>query len=264
MGNLRRFHSARLKRTLGLVGFVLSAAVADVTEGRPLDLKTESFATYFGGSLGLSNLGDYAFGQSAGTGVTTDQAVRSNYSGEFGLIFTTQRGSLRLGGEYLLGKALVGINGTHSSGVRYYTLDSRVTAFVPMASAEFPVWKSGNSRIQLGGGLGYAFVYLDQTVTMTPEGSAALGKSDYVEKGSTQALAWKLFLSGETEFLDTTTINLEAGYRSVKVGSLQSTKETDAISGSQAIGSDLRNMDGTNRAFDLGGGYVSLSFRFYL
>jgi hypothetical protein len=133
-----------------------------------------------------------------------------------------------------------------------------------MASAEFPIWKSNSSRLQLGGGLGYAFVYLDQTYKMTAAGTSALGVSDYIEKASTQTLAWKLFLSGETELVDTTTLTLEFGYRSVKVGALQSSKDTTAIVGSEPQGSDLKNMDGTNRAFDLGGAYGSLLFRFYL
>jgi hypothetical protein len=133
-----------------------------------------------------------------------------------------------------------------------------------MASAEFPIWKSPSSRLQLGGGLGYAFVYLDQTYTMTSAGTSALGVSDYIEKASTQTLAWKLFLSAETELVDTTTITLEVGYRSVKVGAIQSSKDTEAIVGSEPKGSDLKNMDGSNRAFDLGGAYGSVLFRFYL
>jgi hypothetical protein len=239
-------------------------AIPQSAEARIFNMKTESFATYFGASLGLSNLGDYAFGQSAGTGVSTDQAVRSNYSGEFGIVFTGDHFSFRLGGEYLLGKHLVGVNGTNAGGTSYYTIDSQVTAFTPMASAEFPIWKSTASRIQLGGGLGYAFVYLDQTYKMTPAGTAALGVSDYIEKASTQTLAWKLFISGETELVDTTTLTLELGYRSVKVGALQSSKDTDAIVGSEPKNSDLKNMDGSLRAFDLGGAYGSVIFRFYL
>lgn len=255
-------------RTIALATAVLlvstMVAIPQIADARQFNMKTESFATYFGGSLGLSNLGDYAFGQSAGTGVSTDQSVRSNYSGELGFVFTGDHMSFRIGGEYLLGKHLVGVNGTNASGTSYYTLDSQVTAFTPMASAEFPIWKSPSSRIQFGGGLGYAFVYLDQTYKMTPAGSAALGVSDYIEKASTQTLAWKLFLSGETELVDTTTITLELGYRSVKVGALQSSKDTDAIVGTEPKGSDLKNMDGSLRAFDLGGAYGSVLFRFYL
>ena len=233
-------------------------------KARSFDLKNESFATYFGGSYGLSNLGDYAFGQSGGNGVSTDQAVRTNFSGEFGFAFTSNSGGIRLSGEYLLGKALAGVSGTNASGTAYYALDSKISAFVPMLTGEFPIWKRPESRIMLGGGAGYALVSLDQEYRMTPAGTAALGVSNYTEKSSTRSLAWKLFMSFETTFVDTTTFCFEAGYRSIKVGSLQSSKDTAAISGNQTVGSDVKNMDGSNRAFDLGGAYAALLFRFYL
>ncbi len=243
---------------------IIGSLLAVKAQARTFDLKSETFATYFGGSFGYSNLGDYAFGQSGGAGVTTDQVVRSNYGGEFGFVFTTSNIGIRLSGEYLLGKALVGINGANASGASYYALDSRVTAIVPMVSLEVPIWKRPQSRISLGGGTGYAFVSLDQEYRMTAAGTAALGASDYIEKSSTRSLAWRVYLSGETTFVDTTTFCFEAGYRSIKVGSLASTKDTTAISGPQTIGSDVKNMDGSNRAFDLGGAYMSLLFRFYL
>lgn len=243
---------------------LMMTASLDCAEARKFDMKNERFATYFGGSYGLSNLGDYAFGQSGGTGVQTDQAVRTNYSGEFGVTFTSDHGGIRLSGEYLLGKALAGVNGTNASGTSYYTLNSQVTAIIPMVSAEAPVWRGLESRLMVGGGLGYAFVYLDQEYFMTSAGTSALGVSNYVEKSSTRTLAWKLYVSAETLFVDSSTITIEGGYRSVKVGSLQSTKDTAAISGAQTEGSDIKNMDGSLRAFDLGGAYMSLYFRFYL
>lgn len=247
-----------------VLGFLLNVGlIHSPAEARVFDLKNETFAAYFGGTFGVSNLGDYAFGQSGGNGVTTDQAVRANYGGEFGLALTSFRGGIRLGLEYIMGRTLTGVNGT-SGGVSYYALDSKVSAFIPMAAAEAPIWKTPESRLSIGGGLGYAFVSLNQEYRMTSAGTSALGVSDYIEKASNQALAWKLFVSGETTFVDTTTICLEVGYRSVKVGSLQSTKDTTAISGAQTVGSDLKNMDGSNRAFDLGGAYGSLLFRFYL
>lgn len=244
---------------------ILIVLTTSTSHARTFDLKNETFATYFGGSFGYSNLGDYAFGQSGGNGVQTDQVVRWNYSGEFGLVLATGHGGIRLSGEYLLGKSLAGVNGTDSSGTALYSLDSRVSALVPMISAEVPIWRGQNSRIQLGGGGGYAFVSLDQEYRMTAAGTAALGGiQSYIEKASTRTFAWRAYVSGETSFVDTTTVCFEAGYRSVKVGSLQSLKDTTAISGTQTTGNDILNMDGSNRSFDLGGAYVSLLFRLYL
>jgi len=242
----------------------LVCGLGEMAHARRFDMKSENFATYFGGSFGPSNLSDGAFSLAAGTDVTTDKIVRSNYSGEVGITLTSSRGGLRFSGEYILGQTLTGVSGTHSSGTKYYDLTSKVSALVPMVSAEAPIWKGLESRAMIGGGLGYAFVSLDQEYTMTAAGATALGVSDYIEKASTQALAWRLYTSFETLFVDTTTLSFELGYRSIRVGSLQSLKDTAAISGAQTKGSDLRNMDASNRAFDLGGGYVSVHFRFYL
>lgn len=238
--------------------------LGELSQARRFDMKTENFATYFGGSFGPSNLSDGAFSLSGGTDVTTDRIVRSNYSGEIGFTLTSNSGGLRFSGEYLLGQTLTGVVGTHSSGTKYYDLNSKISAFVPMVLAEAPIWKGLESRAMIGGGLGYAFVSLDQEYTMTAAGTTALGVSDYIEKASTQALAWRVYTSFETLFVDTTTISFELGFRSIKVGSLQSLKDAAAISGVQTKGSDLRNMDGSNRAFDLGGAYASVLFRFYL
>lgn len=262
MKSLSKLLSLVVRSGVVISGFALFA-ISDV-HARTFDLKSQKFATYFGGSFGLSNVGDYAFGQSGGTGVSTDQAVRTNYSGEFGLVFTSANGGIRIGGEYLLGKALAGVSGTNSSGASYYSMDSRVTAFVPMLTGEFPILKRPESRVTLGGGAGCAFVYLDQEYRMTPAGTAVLGVPDYIEKSSTRALAWKVFISFETTFVDSATLGLDLGYRSVKIGSLQSSKDTKAISGTQVTGGDVKNMDGSNRAFDLGGAYGSLWLRLYL
>lgn len=257
-----------LKRVAPIVFLFLlisgRGGLGELAQARRFDMKTENFATYFGGSFGPSNLSDGAFSLSGGTDVTTDKIVRSNYSGEIGFTLTSNSGGLRFVGEYLLGQTLTGVSGTHSSGVKYYDLTSKVSAFVPMVLAEAPVWKGLESRVMIGGGLGYAFVSLDQEYTMTAAGATALGVGDYIEKASTQALAWRVYTSFETLFVDTTTVSFELGYKSVKVGSLQSLKDTAAISGNQTKGSDLRNMDASNRAFDLGGAYVGVLFRFYL
>lgn len=249
-----------------LIGSIFSTMffTAEMSWARQYDMRSDTFATYFGGSFGISNLSDYAFGRSGGTGVRTDQVVRSNYSGEFGVAFTSENGGLRLGLEYLMGRALSGVKGADSAGTKLYELDSKVAALIPMVSGEAPVWRGLDTRVLLGGGLGYAYVSLDQDYKMTAAGTSALGVGDYAEKAATRVLTWKAYIAAETHFVDITTVTLEAGYRNIRVGSLQSTKATSAISGAQTEGSDLKNMDGTNRAFDLGGAYVSLFFRFHL
>ncbi len=243
---------------IGLIGLTPSTAMA-----RKFDMPNERFSTYFGGGYGLSNVSDHAFAMSSGSGVQTDQVVGSNYSGELGVLFGSQRFQLRVGGEYLLAKALEGVNGS-SGATPYFTMSSKITALIPKASIEIPVWKRLESRISLGGGAGMASVSLEQSYTMTSAGATALGVSDYIEKGEASVTMWNAYLIGETLLVDTTTVALEMGYRSLKVGSLTSQKATSAITGGQSSGGTLLNGDGSARSFDFGGAYVNLYFRFYL
>lgn len=252
------FFSIILALCVAVIGFTPSIASA-----RKFDMPNERFATYFGGGYGISNVSDHAFAMSSGSGVQTDQVVGSNYSGELGILFASQGVQLRIGGEYLLAKALEGVTGRVGS-TPYFAMSSKITALIPKASVEIPLWKRLESRISLGGGAGMASVSLEQNYAMTAAGSTALGVGDYIEKGEASAMTWNAYLVGETLFVDTTTVALEMGYRSLKVGSLTSQKATSAITGPQAPGGALANEDGTSRAFDFGGAYVNIYFRFYL
>ncbi|MDX9732192.1 MAG: hypothetical protein RBT63_10510 [Bdellovibrionales bacterium] len=251
-------------------GFLFAASVfMPAAEARRFDFGSELFHTYFGASYGPSNMSDHAFGQAAGAGARSDQVVQASYSGEIGIAFSlpsmAQKLLFRIGGEYLVGSSLSGIQVSEAAtGTKLFELDSRVHAAIPSVGFEAPFIRTPTSRVSLGGGLGYAFVSLDQDYRMTPAGAAAYGIGDYEERASVRAPTWRLYLNAETWFVDTTTIAFELGYRSLRVGEIQSTKGTAAISGGQQEGSPLKNSDGSNRSFDMGGAYASISFRFYL
>lgn len=242
---------------------IVGVLLADRVWARQFDMPNQHFSTYFGGGYGVSNISDHAFGMSSGSGVSTDQVVRSNYSGELGVVFALERIQLRIGGEYLLARTLAGVVG-QAEVTPYFSLNSKISALIPKAAFEYPVWRNQESRVSLGGGMGMASVSLEQSYTMTSAGSTALGVGDYLEKATASVLMWNAYLIAETLFVDTTTVALEAGYRSLKVGELTSQKATTAITGSQSEGGLLLNGDGSARAFDFGGAYLNLYFRFYL
>lgn len=256
----RRTFALTLFVSLQIVSLLVFSSAASA---RKFDMPNEMFATYFGGGYGISNVSDHAFSMSSGSDVQTDKTVGSNYGGELGVLFASSRFQLRIGGEYIVAKTLEGVSG-QSGATPYFTMSSKISALVPKASIEFPLWKRLESRVSFGGGAGLASVSLEQSYSMTTAGSTALGVGDYIEKGEASVLMWNAYLVGETLFVDTTTVALEAGYRSLKVGTLKSQKATAAITGGQAPGSTLLNGDGNARSFDLGGAYVNLYFRFYL
>lgn len=246
------------------VALVIVFGFFDVAHARKFDLKTESFATYISGSYGPSYLSDSAYGKTGGTGVTTDQVVRTNLSGELGVVILSDPLSLRLGAEYLFGRNINGAKGYSAAGVEYFEVDSKVSAVIPFGAIELTLLKQNDSRMYAGAGAGVAMVSLDQEYRMTTAGRTATGVDNYSEKGATQVTTWRAYVGGEMGLVDTTTISMEFGYRSLAVDAIQSTKDTTAISGTQTTGGKLMDADGNPRSFDLGGGYVAISFRFYL
>lgn len=246
----------------GLIVIFL-ALLSSTAQARKYDMKNEVFATYFGGGFGPSNVSDHAFGMAAGAGVQTDQVVRSNFSGEFGVLLAISKFNIRLAGEYLVGRALNGVKGS-AGATEYYQLDSKITAFVPMALIETEIWSKTETRLVVGGGLGLASVSLDQEYEMTATGATNLGVASYIEKASASVPTWRAYIGGETLFVDTTTVALELGYRELKVESLQSSKDATSLTGQQSTGANIINMDGSQRSFDLGGAYANIYFRFYL
>lgn len=252
------------KKTVLIFGLLAGLFVVQPAAARKFDMKNEVFATYFGATYGPSNISDSAFGRASSAGVSTDQIVRSNFSGELGIVLFREPFALRIGGEYVFGRNLNDVVGRDAANVEFFELDSKTRAFVLGGAIETTFARGNESRLYFGAGAGAAFVSLDQEYRMTTTGAATLGLGNYSEKGSTEALMWRVYLGGEVLLIDTTTILLELGYRNLVADELKSTKDTAAMSGQQTTGSTLLNTDGTNRRFDMGGAYGGISFRFYL
>ena len=233
-------------------------------EARKFDFKTETFATYFGGTFGNSKVGNQAYAGSSGTDVTTDKTVQTTSSGDFGILLTGSKFAFRLGVEIIWPKAQTGIIGTNAAGTELFYLDSDIMALTPMANLELVAFQTSESRFSFGGGYGMAFVTLDNTYDMTPAGVTALGKDDFIESASARVPAMQGYMIFETLFTDTVTASITVGYRHIQVPSMKSTKATTALSGDQTDSTDIKNMDGTNRSFDLSGPFAGIAFRFYL
>ena len=150
-GGLAMILSAKLARCAALWlpwMFVLTPAA----HARKFDLKSERFATYISGSYGPSYLSDSAFGKSGGPAVTTDQVVRTNLSGELGVVILADPVSLRLGAEYLFGRNINGAKGYNSAGVEYFEVDSKVSAVIPFGAVEVTLLLQNDSRMYAGAG----------------------------------------------------------------------------------------------------------------
>ena len=115
-------------------------------EARKFDFKTETFATYFGGTFGNSKVGNQAYAGSSGTDVTTDKTVQTTSSGDFGILLTGSKFAFRLGVEIIWPKAQTGIIGTNAAGTELFYLDSDIMALTPMANLELVAFQTSESR----------------------------------------------------------------------------------------------------------------------
>jgi hypothetical protein len=239
-------------------------ALAPRAEARKFDFKSEYISTYFGGTFGQSLLGDGAYGLSSGAGTATDKKVQSNGSGEIGFVLSLTKFNLRLGAEYLMPREMAGVTGTNAAGQTLFSLTSRVSALMPMATLELVARETPESKVAFGVGYGTAMISLENSYTMTAAGTSSLGVSDFIERAATQVPVWQGYVSYEILFTDTTTANFSLGYRYLPVPALQSTQSATAISGAESSGKDLVNSDGSKRSLNLGGPFVGLHFRFYI
>lgn len=237
---------------------------ASIAEARTFDFKNERFASYFGGTYGASAVGDNAYGNSSGNGVTVDRRSAANASGELGFVISSPRANVRLGVEALFPRNYDDITGSDASGTALFTLKSKVMAFIPQAALEILFRPTAESRIIVGAGGGLAIVTLDNEYTMTSSGTTALGVGDFVESASARVGMGRAYVGYEFLFTDTVTLAAELGYRHLVVPSLKSTRNSTAISGTQSEGGDVLNMDGKPRSLDLGGAYAGVTFRFYI
>lgn len=233
-------------------------------QARVFDFKSEHMATYFRGSYGPSQVGDGAFALSSGTTNTFDRKVQSNYSGEFGILFSLSRFNLRIGAELLSPREISDVVGTSAAGVEQFSLDTKILALIPHAALEFALLQSNTAKLLVGGGLGAASVSLDNTYKMTAAGTASSGLSDFTE--SSKGLTYMGQIYGAVEFLlsDNVTTVLDVGYRYFYLKKLTYTRDGSSYAGTQVKDNEVVNMDGARRSLDLGGYFVGLGFRFYL
>ena len=251
------------RRWIAVFAFIFIGFYQASVEARVFDFKSEQLATYVRGTFGTSQLFATPYGNSSGTGVTTDKKSTIAASGEIGVLLSSQRMNLRLGVEFLAPQRFADVVGKNSSGATYFDLNSQTYAVVPMANLEFLAQQTPTTRLIFGVGGGYAYTTLINKYTMTTAGQAALG-NDVTESAKAQSFAGQAYVGYETLFADTATVLFEAGYRYLPVAQLKSSVQAQAPAGTESPSSILINMDGTSRKIDLSGAYVGLSFRFYI
>jgi len=233
-------------------------------EARVFDFKNEHVAIYVGGTFGNSAAGDGAYALASGNGTKFDKKVESTASAEAGLLLSLEAVNFQLGVDYVMPRELKGVTGADSSGTPLFSLDSKLSALVVGGGIELIPYRKPRSRLLIGFKYGYSMANLTNRYSMTPAGTGAFGVGDYSEDATGTGVMLQGYAGWEINFTDVWTVAIHAGYRELRILGFKSTKETTAISGHQAEGQEILNMDGSSRAVNFGGAYVGLNFRFYL
>lgn len=246
-----------------IIAAALSLLAASA-EARVFDFKNEKFAAYVGGTFGRSNAGDGAYALASGYGTQFDKSVQSASSAEGGIVFVGTRFTFKFGVEYLMPRDQVGITGTDQNGNTLFTLDAKMSAFIPQFDLEYMFLVRNTSHGYIGAGWGAGTVSISNEYHMTAAGTSALGVGDYKEMASGWGAMAQAYLGWEFLFSDVVTCAAHVGYRYLHAQAFTATQDATAISGNETNGQEIHNMDGSNRAVDLGGVFAGVGFRFYL
>ncbi|RME15423.1 MAG: hypothetical protein D6797_06590 [Bdellovibrio sp.] len=241
--------------------------LATAVQARVFSFKDETFAAFFRGSYGLSQLGSSAFSESSGTATTQfDKSVTYDLSGELGVIFSLQeKVNIRLGFEVIRPQVLQGIVGRNASGTKYFDLNSTILIVNPEMTFEINVYRQPQSRLFVFAGAGISSLSIDNAYTMTSAGTSALGVGSHTEKIEASRVSATGGMGYEFQFADTVTAVLELGYRYLYVNEMKYKDAVTAITAPSAQKGDVvLNNSGTNRKLSLDSIYFGLSFRFYV
>ncbi len=251
---------------IGVLSAVMFVGGVESADARRFEMAKEVIAPYVGGTYGVSNLSDSAYGRSSGASTFFTETVKQNMSGELGVTLNVQAFVLRLGVEYIFGQTMTGVKGKSASGTELLDLDSKVSAIVPMGAIEIPLTVGLESRLHIGLGGGYALVSVDNEYRLTAAGQSAYPgvPETYSEKGSGGGLAYKAYLGGEFLLTDTVTLGMDLGYRHVMATSLQAPKALTTLSGNYTAGGDLLLNNGDPRSINLGGLFFGTQLRIYI
>lgn len=238
---------------------ILSAVPA--AQARVFNLAKESFASYLSFGYGPVNTArDAAFaGASSAPSSYTGQLTNMT-GGEFGFISAGPIFSWKFGFEVI--KPPVVVSTARSSSASLYEVKSDITGFMPKIGLEINFATTGAVRYYLSSYAGPASF----TVTNDYSSVNIAPNTSFTEKMKGNAQAWGAALGFEFAAFDTTSVNLEAGYRRMMVNELVygAAISADFSGSARAVGDPVNLANGERRKIDFSGFYATLGARFWL
>lgn len=227
-----------------------------------LDFKKETMAGYFLLGAGQTGLGTAAVNGETSQTLSYSGDSKSFYGAEFGLTYSGEGGSLRFGIELLSPAALK--SAATNSGQKQYDVVSEVTAYAPKLTFDLNLRGDAQSRSYISLGVSLINLILKNSYTLTAAGQTSFpGVNDHSWEAKGAATALSVALGHEAHLLDKTTINIEFGYRQLKVDNLKYSDSVTTFDGTHAGGDYVSGGSG-HRELGLSGVFINIGFRFYL
>lgn len=242
--------------------FLFLCAWITPAQARVFNINKESFAAYFLFTGGATSLGSSPVKNEAANGVVYAGDINYNYSGEFGFVYSRSLLNYRFGIEIIKPTMLEAT--ASAGGSEVYKARSEILGFAPKLALEFNLHGNNTSRSYLSVAGGLANVTMKNHYTFSAGQTQFPTLTDHGIDTKGSATLWAAALGYENLLTDTTTMAVEMGYRQLKVDRLQYTKDVGTFGGAKSSGDDVTNFDGSKRALDFSGGFISIAFRFYL
>lgn len=240
-----------------LVFFVTLISITSYT--RVLNLSDEKFASYFAGELGTSLLATTPYDSQASAAETFSQEYKSSYGGEFGFVYSSPYVGWRFSFEIKKPSKLSEVQSSQSGTVNYL-LSSDVTAVAPKIGIEIHLNRKPNNRFYLFG------FYGSSNLTMTNSYTQVIisPNTDHQTSLKSSAPVTGGGLAYEFSFVDTTTICLELGYRSLVFKEIKYAKDVTTFQGAKVAGDAYVDAAGADKTLNFSNYFAAFSFRFWL
>lgn len=244
--------------------FILFLFAITPAHARVFNIGEASFAAYFSGNVGTSNVKKDTYDKSSGSQTVFSDESSFNWGGELGISFPTQFYTIRLGLQAISPYSPDGIKGKNAAGTELMSVDSSAYGFFPVAHLEYYVMSDSIGRVYISVGGGYGKISMKNTYSLTVDGDAAYSTpNNFSVSASQKTYLLDLGVGYEMSFVQATTISFDFGYRYSVARKLKYDSDGEDFSGTHAEGDQVLNSDGKSKILDLGGVFAGLSFRFY-
>ena len=244
---------------------IFSLGLGFSSQARVFNVKDERFAAYLRGSYAPTVFENTLNSGSHGANSTLDSKSAYNLSAEFGFIYSLENMGFRFGLEVIRPPDKKNETGTNAGGTPLYSLTSEISAVVPKLGMDFNLKRWNITKLYMGIALGYASLAARNSYTMTAAGTAQYpGVTDFDEDLRSGAPLYEGLLGYEALFNDTTTVAVEAVYRSLIFKDAKHNKAGTNFHGAFAKGDGALNDDGSARTLNLSQFYIGINGRFWI